>query len=70
MRLVLAYPQELDQGEIGESGITGQLQKPPRANRLIEPRTLFLSPLIAPYDRWPQNSPILIENHGPVHLAG
>jgi hypothetical protein len=69
MRLVLADPQELDQSEIRKRRIRGQFQQPPRANRPIEPRALLLAPLIAPDDGRPQNVPVLVENHSPMHLA-
>jgi hypothetical protein len=69
MRLVLPNPQELDQSEISESRITRQLQKPTRADGLIQPLALLLAPLVAPDNGWPQKLPVTIEDYRPVHLA-
>jgi len=70
LRLMFANPQKLDQGEIGERRITCKVQEAAFTDSAIEPLALFLTPLIAPDDGWPQDLTVLVEDDCPVHLAG
>ncbi len=69
-RLVLLDPQQLGQREVGQRGISGQLDEPFAADDLVQPLALRLGAHVAPDERGAEDFAVFIEHDGAMHLAG
>ena len=70
MRLVLANPEELGQGEIGERGITGPVDDLAFADLRGEFGGFVGRALVAPDEGGRKNVACGVEKHGAMHLPG
>ena len=68
--LMLANPEQLGEGEVGERGVGDELDQALEPDGGIKPVALRLCPLIAPDKSRPQHYAMLVEHHAAVHLAG
>src|SRR4029077_17846853 len=69
-RLVLADPQKLRECEIGQSGIAGQLDQAVLADFGGKVMALFFGADVAPDQRGTDDTALLVEQDGAMHLAG
>ena len=70
LRLMRFDPQQLGQGEVGQSGIAGELDQPLIADFLVQPVAFRLGAGVAPNERWAQDRAVFVQHDSAVHLAG
>ena len=68
--LVLADPEELGEGEVGQRGVGDELDDLFVADRVVEPVGLGLGALVAPDERGAKDAAFGVEHDAAVHLAG
>jgi hypothetical protein len=68
--LVVADPEELGEGEVGERGVTGELDEALEADLFGEPVTLGLRALVGPDEGRAEDFAGRVEHDAAVHLAG
>ena len=68
-RLVVAHPEELCEGEVGQRWIAGELDDFALAELRVQPVALRLRALVAPDQRGPEHFVSFVEQNGAVHLT-
>ncbi len=68
--LVLAHPEELGEGEVGERGVGDELDELFVADGVVEPVGFGLGALVAPDERGAEDAAVGVEHDAAVHLAG
>ena len=69
-RLVVADPEELGEGEVGQGGVGGELDEAGEADFCGEPVALGLGALIGPDEGGAEDLAVGVEHDAAVHLAG
>ena len=68
--LVLADPEELGEGEVGQRGVGDELDDSFAADGVVEPVGLGLGALVAPDEGGAEDAAVGVEHDAAVHLAG